>query len=63
MVPDEVFGRQNLIRFSLGTQTGRQLHCRSKQIVIVLNRFTCAETDPQMQRSLGVAPLNEARAF
>ena len=67
---DHVFSREDLIGFRVRADSGSQLHRPSKQIVIVLNRFAHAQTNPQVQGRAGILniisgerPLNGYRAF
>jgi hypothetical protein len=45
---------QDLFRLRVGAEPGGQLHRRSKEIVMLLDRFPCCGTDSNLERALGI---------
>src|SRR5262249_4026985 len=45
---------QNLFRLRVGAKPAGQLNRRSKEIVVLLDRFTCCGADPNLERTLRI---------
>ena len=61
---------KNLIRFGVSTETGSELHCYAKQIVVTFNWFTGGNANTDADRLIGIGlemfdqfVLNAGRAF
>src|ERR1700751_5049160 len=47
-------GHHDLFRCGMRAQPAGELNCRSKQIVMLLDGFTCRGTDSNLERALGI---------
>jgi hypothetical protein len=45
---------QDLFRLRVSTKAGSELDCRSKEIVMLLDRLTCCGADSNLERALGI---------